>query len=338
MRRPARLGLWALAGSLLLALYLGLPWLAERWLARRPPPSSAPPPAQGTRVDALLAAELANTTLVEEEPEPRQDAAGTWSLQVLRARLPPGETPTDRAAALSAALTAESPQIQVYTTSEGPWAVLLRIYDGKRPTHRLRLESSEVEAPAAATAPWLALVFTGLGPSASAAQALIAAPVPLTLAVRPYTPYALRICQDALRAQKEVLLELPADEDPEAALRALLYPTGLVLLEPRAQLPAALLAQEGLYLAVDPGALGSTALREARRQHVRTLALPALEGQSPEERARRALALSRSQSATALRVPAGLPGVDEALLTLLQSGQVRPVFATEALDRLSAPR
>lgn len=331
-----RLGGPLLLLGLLLALALGAPRLAQRWLGHRDIPSSALPKA-ATPLDGALERLLAGAEVEEEAPEARQDPQGAWEVRVLRARLPPGEEPASRAEAVRAGLEHEGGAVRVYTTPDGPWAVVLRVYDGKRPTHRVRLEARTVEGVDTRAAPWLALVFTGLGADPAEARALLEAPSPLTLAIRPYTPYALRLTQDALRAHKEVLVELPAGEDPQEAVRALLHPTGLLLGGPGQQLPARWLAQEGLYVAVDPEESGAPALRAARREGVRALSLPLLQGDTPEDQARRARALAAGAGVAALRVPAGDSALQAALLELLRGGRVRPVFATEALDRLSPP-
>lgn len=120
-------------------------------------------------------------------------------------------------------------------------------------------EASPAEPAPASRLRGVALVVRGYGPRGVDARAALDSEVPLTLAIEPFTPFALRISREAARKHKEVLVELPPPtllppaDFARAARGALWWPAGVLTQRPFPDLPTDDLLQHGLFV-VDSGA------------------------------------------------------------------------------------
>lgn len=134
------------------------------------------------------------------------------------------------------ALAATLPQgVETYVTSENDLDADLRIYQGKRQTHHLTFRP-RLEAPEAHRGldrPLVAVLIEGLGRDAQAGQAVLEAPLPLSVAVRPFSPFGLLHARDAALEHKELLVDLGPEDPVPLALESLPWSTGVLLHEHR---------------------------------------------------------------------------------------------------------
>ncbi len=185
-------------------------------------------PADVKAVDAWIA----EVSRPWGEPAARATADG-----VVRARweLPPPLDPAAVAAALRR--DAEARGIELYASVTPESDARIRVYAGAAlrwdlllvpplPEHppRLRPASSRQR-------PYLALVVAGLG--TGPAPAALDRDLPLTVAVVPGAPYALRVARAAALRWQEVLVDLraaasPLIAEPAAALAAVPHATGIL--------------------------------------------------------------------------------------------------------------
>jgi hypothetical protein len=175
--------------------------------------------ASPERVDAFLAAALPKVGVTELMGQDEHDGTVRSSY-----RTPPGADPMDTARRLRSLAEAEA--IELYVSPDDGLDAQIRAYAGARLRHRIVLYPTLPETPPVALPrsfrrrPFVALVVAGLGPSA--ARSVVEADVPLTLAIRPYTPFALRTAEDASAKWQEVLVHLSAPSHGDTA-----EPTGL---------------------------------------------------------------------------------------------------------------
>jgi hypothetical protein len=73
--------------------------------------------------------------------------------------------------------------------------------------------------------PLISIIVVGLGESE--ASTIIDQPVPITVAIKPFTPFALRIARRAAARWHEVIVDLPQGMAPAEAQRAIPHATGL---------------------------------------------------------------------------------------------------------------
>lgn len=207
-------------------------------------------------------------------------------------------------------------------------------YDSTTPTRvtppkaRDKVVVSPTEAPPKPQAPAarptkvraIALVVRGFGPRGVDPREALDSKLPLTLAVEPFTPFALRISREAAKKHKEVLVELPPPEllpPPEflrTALAALWWPTGVLLAQPDYPLPIEDLERQGalLFDLSEPG--------PANRRTPRVSLDAQLTASGPS-------APSAYDPALMWVAAAELPGA----LRWLSASGARPLFASEAL-------
>lgn len=166
----------------------------------------------------------------------------------------------------------------------------------------------------------IALVVRGLGPRGVDPREALDSPLPLTLAIEPFTPFALRISREAAKKHKEVLVDLPAPElltPPEylrTALTALWWPSGVLLDRPDYPLPVEDIERHGalLYDLSQPGPV------DRRTPRVTLDAQLTASGPS---------ASPAHDPALMWVTAAELPGA----LRWLSASGARPLFASEAL-------
>ena len=150
----------------------------------------------------------------------------------------------------------------------------MRVYAGKRLVHRIVLVPTldEPEKSGRDRPSMVALVVLGLGQDAQKDQAVLSAPVPLSVGLMPYSPFALRMAREATRNHKEVLVELPDTVTDDASARdaVLAVPgaTGVVLLGPPKALAPNLLVQRSMVLLDAYGHAEGSALRKARERGI----------------------------------------------------------------------
>ncbi|MCB9761550.1 MAG: divergent polysaccharide deacetylase family protein [Alphaproteobacteria bacterium] len=331
MKRPL-----AVALGVLLALLLVVAVTDQ--LAQRAVRGGSAPPAQRTATPAQL--DALDAALVRA----LGDAAGEALLQqreavprVLQVRLSSAEPPEARAEALRSALSALD-AAEVYATSENGLDVTVRVYVGPQLTHRVELLAGGEQLPALTgdARPGLALVVTGLGRDGPAAARVLRARVPLTVAIEPFTPFALRQSRDAVRAHKEVLLQLPEGEDaaaPEALttlLTGVYHPSGLALHDGHRTLPLEPIRRHPLFL-FHPHGLHPDLNRQARAAGVRTVAPDLDLSREAEGWEGRLVHLAATHGAAVAVVP--LASADAAVRWLASgAARVRPLYLTEALD------
>ncbi|MCK6506828.1 divergent polysaccharide deacetylase family protein [Myxococcota bacterium] len=216
----------ALSGRVLalgLALALGMAGLwAAPFLARMVVDGGArdgggPAPADPAEVDAFLAAALpaAGLTL-------RHSQVGAEGLRTETWAVPPGRAAEEVAQGLRQAARAEGVELHLVPRDE--LDALVRVYAGSAPRRALLLvptlpaDTTPPAAPNRRERPLLGLVIGGLGEREAAA--LVATPLPLTVAVRPFLPHSLAVARDAARAWQEVLVDVAEPELDPAAARA----------------------------------------------------------------------------------------------------------------------
>jgi len=180
-------------------------------------PTAAPVPT--VQVD------LADLTVLSNEVEDRS------GIQMRRIHVQAGPDAKAEAEALVATLP---PASEAYVTSANDLDVDVRVYSGKNLTHHLTFTPSldQPERRRGLDRPWVALVVSGLGQNAQAAQTLLEVRMPITLAVTPFSPFSLLHARDAALHHKELLVELAPDHSPEDALAAVPRSSGLLLQQP----------------------------------------------------------------------------------------------------------
>lgn len=240
----------------LLALFLAVGLLALLWYApaliawqlSSPAPLVSVTEAEGTAeaVDALLAEALsaAGATLLGEE------VRSSDGVRHAVYQLPPGEEPLALAREIRATATARG--LELYASPVDGLDAEVRAYAGAAVRQQLLLiptlpsaEAAEAPRPKSLRErPLLAIIVAGLG-DARAPEWLQEVPIPLTVAIRPYAPFSLRLAQEAALAWHEVLVDLSGHpavvSDKKAlaeAMAAVPFSSGLLSpVPPRAALP-----------------------------------------------------------------------------------------------------
>ncbi len=182
-------------------------------------------PAELARVDAFLDGALervgADDVLASQVEDGVEQAIH---------RLPPGADAVSAGERIRA--MAEEAGVEVYVHSPDQLDAELRVYAGRDLRAHILLVPDVTAAPRAPASgtlrerPLLALVITGLGERDAAG--LIGQDLPLTLGIRPYAPFSLRIARQALQHWHEILVHLPEGGDA-AALASVPWASGLVL-------------------------------------------------------------------------------------------------------------
>jgi len=222
VKRPLALLLLAVIGG---ATVWSLPELVRWWSQEDRVEAVELEREDTTVVDAFLAQALerigADEVLARDEQE-----------GVVRAihRLPPGADAV--AAAQRVRELGEDQGIELYVNSPDGLDAELRVYAGRHLRARVLLIPELGSTPTAPRVPTLrerplvSLVVAGLG--SQDVTEIMASPVPLSLAVRPWTPFALRIAREGLQHWHEILVHMPAT-DTDAASRAVPWASGWLL-------------------------------------------------------------------------------------------------------------
>lgn len=126
---------------------------------------------------------------------------------------------------------ADEAGMEVYLRVVDGIDIELRAYHGPDLRHQLLLIPDLPDPPRFSKGvknpnrPLLSIIVVGLGNSA--ASAIIEQPVPVTVAIEPFTPFALRISRRAANRWHEVLVDLPSGMTPNEAQHAIPNATGL---------------------------------------------------------------------------------------------------------------
>jgi len=219
-----------------LALVWAAPWLARQVIRTGRGGTARPAEAGPARVDAFLAAGLpqAGAARLLEQAEREQVLHATWQLG-------PGRTAEEAARSLRD--QARDAGIELHELPRDLLDAEVRVYAGSQLRQDLLLIPAlpaDTPPPRGANRrerPLVALVVAGLGPTDD--RALVRRDVPLTVAIRPFTPFALSTARDAALAWQEVLVDLDAHEDDLSAARASLPFSSGALLAGRDPAPVA---------------------------------------------------------------------------------------------------
>ena len=289
-------------------------------------------------VETLVPAVLKDATLLEDSTEVRGDDMGEWNSVRMSWQLPEGEDPERTASRLMGLAQEMAPQATVYRSQQEALVESLRIYVGKRLTHHIQLTPTlSQELPPRRNVPTdLAVVVLGLGQNGQETRAVLERRFPLTVAIEPYSPFALRQARDAILKHKEVLgyFEEPlrSEEELVRGLAAVHNATGIALHAPPQALPAKKLVDDSLYVLDSQGDIESDALRRATNSGVSVLKL---------DHAFEAGDLLKIQHiarvSTGLIVTVSVDEKDELeeLLTWVENDagrEIRPVFLSELLN------
>ena len=230
-------------------------------------------------VETLVPAVLKDATLIEDESEIRTDDMGEWNSVRMSWQLPEGTDP-ERSANRLMALTQEmAPQAKVYRSNQEALVENLRIYVGKRLTHHIQLtETLSDRLPPRPNNPTvLAVVVLGLGQDGQQSRTILERRFPLTVAIAPYSPFALRQARDAVIKHKEVLCyfdePLKSNDELLRGLAAVPNATGVALNASPQALPVKKLLEDDLYLLDAQGDIESDAIRQATNSGVNILRL-----------------------------------------------------------------
>ena len=230
-------------------------------------------------VETLVPAVLKDATLLEDATEIREDDMGEWNSVRMSWQLPEGEDPDRSASRLMALAQEMAPQAKVYRSQQEALVESLRIYVGKRLTHHIQLTPtlSQQLPPRRNTPTDLAVVVLGLGQNGQETKIVLERRFPLTVAIEPYSPFALRQARDAILKHKEVLSyfeePLRTEEDLIRGLAAVPNATGIALHAPPQALPLKKLVDDNLYVLDSRGDIESDALRRATNSGVSVLKL-----------------------------------------------------------------
>jgi hypothetical protein len=288
-------------------------------------------------IETMVPAILGDSTLETEERTARTDDEGEWSSTEMTWRLPQSSA-TARAADEMERMTAElAPHATVYRSSPEDNVEVLRIYLGKRLTHHITLQPTlstllppQGEAPAL-----LAIVVTGLGYNGSTDRQIIETEFPLTVAIEPFAPFALRDARDSLQHFKEVIVTASdngmSDEEITEALSAVPNSTGLLLAPAPSELPHEELSETDHYMVALQASTETPAIRRATNEGVRLITSDLAVRDDGLLRFQHKL---RTHSSIVVTLPATSQHLTELLDFVETAPQslLRPVFLTEILD------
>jgi polysaccharide deacetylase 2 family uncharacterized protein YibQ len=319
----------------------GTLWVAQWWIEGEPSPPTEvafqPALLQQVLQDSLLPAVLKQSQLLAKSKEDLVDPQGAWISHTSRYQLEPGVDPAALGNRLRNLASEALPGADVYVTPQRDLEVDVRFYAGKRLVHRLILVPT-LEEPARThrgDAALVALVVLGLGEHAQRDKLVLEAPLPLSVGLVPYSPFALRMAREATRNHKEILVELPAtvrsDSAAKEAYLAVPGATGVILQGPPGALAPQFLADRSMVLLDASGNAEGQALRAARE-----LGVPLLrrhDDLSGELRSslNRAHHMARKQGQVVLVVDIRQENVPQVLAWLKNADprDLRPVFLSE---------
>jgi hypothetical protein len=126
---------------------------------------------------------------------------------------------------------ADEAKIELYASPVDGLDLEIRAYAGAALRHQVLLVPDLPEPPRfrkcarSIDRPMIAIVITNLGESS--ADKILSLPVPITVAIRPYTPFALRTARVAAEGWHEVLADVPKTMTPQEAQRAVPLASGI---------------------------------------------------------------------------------------------------------------
>ena len=289
-------------------------------------------------VETLVPAVLKDATLLEDSTEVREDDMGEWNSVRMSWQLPEDADP-DRSASRLMALTQEmAPEAKVYRSNSQALVESLRIYVGKRLTHHIQLTPtlSENLPPRRNTPTNLAVVVLGLGQDGQESRTILERPFPLTVAIEPYSPFALRQARDAVIKHKEVLCffedQVTTSDAFLRGLAAVPNSTGVVLQASPQALPVQKLLEDDLYLLDAQGGLESDALRQASNSGVTILRLDHAFSSGDLLRIQH---IARVSTGLIVTVTVDQPEALSELLSWVANDagrEIRPVFVSELIE------
>ncbi len=126
---------------------------------------------------------------------------------------------------------AEESAIELYASPVDGLDLEIRAYAGPALRHQVLLVPDLPAPPRfrksvrSLDRPMISIVITNLGESS--ADKIVSVPVPVTVAIRPYTPFALRTARVAAEGWHEVLADVPRTMTPQEAQRAVPLASGI---------------------------------------------------------------------------------------------------------------
>ncbi len=126
---------------------------------------------------------------------------------------------------------AEEEKMELYASPVDGLDLEIRAYAGPTLRQQLLLVPDLPDPPTfkksvrALDRPLLSIIVTDVGEAS--ADSILAATVPITVAIKPYTPFALRSARIGASAWHEVLAHVPKDMTPQEAQRAVPLATGI---------------------------------------------------------------------------------------------------------------
>ncbi len=288
-------------------------------------------------IETLVPAILGNAILEVEEKTSRTDDEGQWSSTEMTWRLPQTLDTRLVAAELEQMTDELAPHATVYRSSPEDNVEVLRIYLGKRLTHHLTLQPtlSTLLPPQGDTPALLAVVVTGLGHNGRADHEIIETEFPITVAIDPFAPFALRNARDSLHFFKEVIVTSTGDdlssEDIASAISAVPNSTGLLLASAPREIPHAALSASDHYMLALPVSTETPAIREATSEGVRLITSNLSIGDDGLLRFQHQL---RGQPYLVVTISATSQHLSELLDFIANAPQelLRPVFLSEILE------
>jgi hypothetical protein len=299
----------------------------------------SPSPAQRLEDEAAPAeAEALRLRVLSSLGETRTISERALRLEL---ELPAGHEPARVAEALADQLRdpsrVEGKGVEVYVTHPNELDAEVRVYLGAELVQHLVLRPTVSRSSPPTHQRWqdrplVALVVTDLGESGSEGQAVIQAPIPLTVAIRPFEAFSLVLAEQATRGLKEVLLQVDETASTELLVPAVPYASGTLLRAPLAGVGAAALAREHHYILNGGGQLDAATQHDLRRHELPSLAVTESLVGPPEDWSERVLHLAERHGAVVLTVSVDQPEHREAIRWLnSQRSRVKPAFAAEAL-------
>jgi len=156
-----------------------------------------------------------------------------WRSTRLELQLPASVSPEKVVGALQALSFDADWQVRLKPLWLEPLSPSIHITVRGYPTHLLTLHPAlqPAEVPAASPRPRIAILIDDLGVDRSALEALWPLETPFSVAILPFTPYALELAERAYQRQKEILVHLPMEPLPRPDGERLEPPLGQLTLQ-----------------------------------------------------------------------------------------------------------
>ena len=278
---------------------------------------------------------LKESSRIENETRTESDDLGSWEVQSQTWQLPVGISNKELGTRLEQFTSDIAPSAKVYRNRQDELIEVIRIYVGKRLTHRIELipTLSEILPPAPDKATLVAVAVLDLGQSGTESNTILKREIPISVGILPYSPFALKQARDAVLGSKEVLVlvKKPINDSEELIQAILAVPnaTGVAIGSPPADLPISELKRKDLYILDIQGQTESAALRKAINANIPILRVNHRFEQGDELRIRH---LARVNPGLIITVSAKDMDATNSLLNWLSKSkpdEIRPVFVSE---------